>query len=258
MEDRTKNAPGTVYFVGAGPGDPDLLTRRAHRVLREADIVAYDSLIAQALLDELPSRIELRPCGKHVMPAATRQGTINRLLVEEARTGKAVVRLKGGDPSVFGRLAEEIDCLSAHRIPYEVVPGITAASAGAAALGISLTDRSLADGVTFISGHSLRSDNPQRFADLASGERTVVAYMAVATLGSLTGSLREAGLPADTPVAIVQHAAHATEKRVAAPLETIAATARERGIEPPAVVIIGGAEAPALGECTTATVGEHR
>jgi uroporphyrin-III C-methyltransferase/precorrin-2 dehydrogenase/sirohydrochlorin ferrochelatase/uroporphyrin-III C-methyltransferase len=191
-----------VYLVGAGPGDPELLTLKALRLLKEAEVVVYDRLISEEILDFIPPgtmRIYAgKAAGHHVQP----QDETNALLVKLARRGHRVVRLKGGDPLVFGRGSEEALHLARHGIPCEIVPGVTAAAGCAAASGIPLTHRGLASGVRFVTGHC-RNDLPLDldWEGLADPDTTLVIYMGLAHIGEIACRLVSGGLPADTPAA---------------------------------------------------------
>jgi uroporphyrin-III C-methyltransferase/precorrin-2 dehydrogenase/sirohydrochlorin ferrochelatase len=227
-------ATGSVALVGGGPGDPGLLTTRGRRLLAEADIVLVDRLAPRALLDELdPSVVVIdvgKTAGHHPLP----QDEINRLLVDHARDGRRVVRLKGGDPFLLGRGGEEaLACLAAG-VPVEVVPGVTSAFAVPAAAGIPVTHRGLARQVTVASGHEGLD-----WASLARLEGTLVLLMGVSTLGAATAALLRHGLPAGTPAAVVESGFTDRQRTTTGTLATIADLARERDVQPPAVVVIG-------------------
>jgi uroporphyrin-III C-methyltransferase/precorrin-2 dehydrogenase/sirohydrochlorin ferrochelatase len=225
---------GSVALVGGGPGDPDLLTTRGRRLLAEADVVLVDRLAPQALLDDLdPSVVVIdvgKTAGHHPLP----QHEINRLLVEHAGAGRRVVRLKGGDPFLLGRGGEEaLACLAAG-VPVEVVPGVTSAFAVPAAAGIPVTHRGLARQVTIASGHEGLD-----WASLARVEGTLVLLMGVSTLAAATAALIEHGKPASTPAAVVESGFTDQQRTTTGTLATIADLARERGVAPPAVIVIG-------------------
>ncbi|MFB6273937.1 MAG: uroporphyrinogen-III C-methyltransferase [Salinibacter sp.] len=232
---------GNVVFVGAGPGDPELLTVKALRALERADVVLYDSLVGPAIVDELPRDAELIPCGKDRFPAKTRQARINELLAARAEAGQAVVRLKGGDPTLFGRLGEEIAHLQAHGVPYEVVPGVTAATAASAIAGIPLTHRDMAGGVTLISGHQApdKQMDPPTWRALVARRHTLVVYMGVARLGRISEALLMHGLGADTPVAIVERATLPDQRVTVNRLDEIEETAKRADVQPPALIVVG-------------------
>jgi uroporphyrin-III C-methyltransferase/precorrin-2 dehydrogenase/sirohydrochlorin ferrochelatase len=228
---------GEVYLIGAGPGDPDLLTLRALQLLQQADVVLYDRLVPEAVLER--SRREARRVfvGKQAGEASV-QERINELLVQYAREGLRVARLKGGDPLIFGRGGEEIEVLAAHGIPYIVVPGITAALGAAAAAGIPLTHRFLSQSVTFVAGHVL-DDGTLDWHHLAGAHQTVVFYMGVAQLARIVERLRSAGAAAQYPVAIVERATLPEQRVLRGTLATIGDIASAAGLTPPALLIVG-------------------
>ena len=225
---------GSVALVGGGPGDPGLITTRGRRLLAEADIVLVDRLAPRALLDELdPSVVVIdvgKTAGHHPLP----QDEINRLLVEHAQAGQRVVRLKGGDPFMLGRGGEEaLACLAAG-VPLEVVPGVTSAVAVPAAAGIPVTHRGLARQVTIASGHEGLD-----WAALARLDGTLVLLMGVSTLGAASAALIQHGKPAGTPAAVIESGFTDRQRTTTGTLATIADLARERDVQPPAVVVIG-------------------
>jgi uroporphyrin-III C-methyltransferase / precorrin-2 dehydrogenase / sirohydrochlorin ferrochelatase len=232
-------ARGTVYLVGGGPGNPDLLTLRALRVLQEADAVLFDHLVAPAIVDMARGGAERIYVGKeqdnHTLP----QAEINALMVRLSREGKRVVRLKGGDPYIFGRGGEEIEALAAHGIAFEVVPGITAASGVAAYAGIPLTHRDLAHTCVFVTGHLKDGTLDLNWDTLARPRQTVVIYMGVHGLARLCAELVAHGLPAATPAAIIENGTMAVQRVVAGTLGTLAALAAGECVRPPALVIVG-------------------
>lgn len=232
-----------VYLVGAGPGDPDLLTRKAYRLLQEADVVVYDRLVAQDILDLIPagtSRIYVgKAAGNHHMD----QHDINELLVNLARPsqhGRKVVRLKGGDPLIFGRGSEEALHLARHGVRFEIVPGITAASACTTYAGIPLTHRGLANSVRFVAGHC-RADQPLElnWNSLADPDTTLVIYMGLANLAEIQRQLIGAGLDVHTPVALIENGSTPKQRRILATLEELAQTAIAQQVVSPALVVIG-------------------
>ncbi|CAH2605024.1 Uroporphyrinogen III methylase [Rhodovastum atsumiense] len=227
-------------LVGAGPGDPELLTLRAVRALREADVVLYDALVEPAVLDLVPPkarRIDVgKRCGRHAMS----QAAINTLIVREARAGAHVVRLKGGDPFIFGRGGEELDSLRAAGVPVEVVPGITAACATAARLGIPLTHRDVARSLHLVTGHGSDGAVPGHdWAGLAASGGTVAAYMAARTLPTIAARLTEAGLPGSTPAVAVENASRPGERALFGTLAELPACLHEQGFSGPTLVLIG-------------------
>jgi len=230
-------ALGEVYLIGAGPGDPDLLTLRALQLLGQADVILYDRLVSSEVLERARRDAERIFVGKD-QGESSQQERIHALMVQLAREGKRVARLKGGDPFIFGRGGEEIEFLSAHGIPYVVVPGITAALGAAAAAALPLTHRRLARSVTFVSGHTDDGALPDwRF--FANPHHTVVFYMGVAQLPTIVARLRAAGAAAAHPVAIIERATLPEQRILRGVLGNIIQLATERQIEPPALLIVG-------------------
>jgi uroporphyrin-III C-methyltransferase len=199
------NSPGPVYLVGAGPGDPDLLTLKAARLIQNADVVLYDDLVPQAVLDLAPPRAQMMSVGKRCGMKSITQEEINALMIAHARSGKAVLRLKSGDPLIFGRAAEEMAALREAQVPFEVVPGITAAFAAAAAIQCSLTDRNNASNVTFSTGHHAQSHRDSQLPEREDATRVV--YMPGRDLTLLAAEWLDEGLPPDFPCVIVSRAA---------------------------------------------------
>ncbi|HET6860202.1 MAG TPA: uroporphyrinogen-III C-methyltransferase [Streptomyces sp.] len=235
--DRT---PG-VSLVGGGPGDPDLITVRGRRLLAEADVVIADRLGPRDLLDELPPHVEVIDAAKIPYGRFMAQEAINNALIEHARAGKAVVRLKGGDPFVFGRGMEEAEALAEAGIPCTVVPGISSSISVPGAAGIPVTHRGVAHEFTVISGHVAPQD-PRSLVDwkaVAGLRGTLVLLMAVERIGAIAEALTAYGRSPETPVAIVQEGTMATQRRVDATLATVAETAKAQDVRPPAVIVIG-------------------
>ncbi len=231
---------GRATLVGAGPGDPDLLTLRAVKAIQSADAILYDALIDPAVLDLAPAaarRVDVgKRCGRHSM----KQAAINRLIVSLARDGAHVVRLKGGDPFVFGRGGEELDSLRAAGVVVEVVPGVTAACAAAASLQIPLTHRDTARSVHFVTGHGSDGEVPAHdWHALAASGGTIAAYMASRTFGAMSASLIAAGMSAATPAVVVENASRPNEAHVFATLGTLAERLAGRPVGGPALVLIG-------------------
>ncbi|MBU0983665.1 MAG: uroporphyrinogen-III C-methyltransferase [candidate division Zixibacteria bacterium] len=238
---KTQNI-GTVYLIGAGPGDPELITVRALRLLREADAVVYDNLIGLELVVSLPSHVERHYVGKRAGKHALPQDQINELLVRLAREGKTVARLKGGDPFIFGRGGEEARTLHANNIPFEVVPGITAGIAAPAYAGIPCTDREAASFVTFATGHKA-GDKDLSSVDwdwMAGGHKgTLVIYMGVGELEHIVSTLIGKGMSPDTPSAMIERGTFPSQRSITAPLSGLPAKAKEFAIKAPAITIIG-------------------
>ena len=228
---------GEVYLIGAGPGDPDLLTLRALQLLQQADVILYDRLVPEALLERARREARREFVGKQAGESSS-QEQINELLVEYAKQGLRVARLKGGDPFIFGRGGEEMEVLAAQGIPFLVVPGVTAALGAAAAAGIPLTHRLLSQSVTFVTGHAL-DDDTLDWRQLAGARRTVVFYMGVAQLPSIIDKLRSAGAPTEHPVAIVERATLPRQRVLRGTLANIADAANAAGVVPPALLIVG-------------------
>ncbi|MEU3961657.1 uroporphyrinogen-III C-methyltransferase [Streptomyces buecherae] len=232
--------PG-VALVGGGPGDPDLITVRGRRLLAAADVVIADRLGPRDLLDELPPHVEVIDAAKIPYGRFMAQEAINAALIEHARAGKAVVRLKGGDPFVFGRGMEEAEALAEAGIPCTVVPGISSSISVPGAAGIPVTHRGVAHEFTVVSGH-VAPDDPRSLVDWAALARlrgTLVLLMAVEKIGAIAAALVSHGRPADTPVAIVQEGTTAAQRRVDATLATVGERAKAEGVRPPAVIVIG-------------------
>lgn len=232
---------GKVYLIGAGPGDPELLTVKARKLIDQSDVVLYDSLVGTALIESIPSHIKLIHCGKDVYLADIRQDKINELMVEHAQRGKMVARLKGGDASLFGRLNDETKVLEQHGIDYKVVPGISAGVAAAAALGIPLTDRGVASGVSFVTGHFApdKTEETINWQSLVNSQHTLVFYMGVARLEHITAQLIEHGMTASTSTTIIENVSTPDQRVTFGELQNIAALAQEKNVKAPAVVIVG-------------------
>jgi uroporphyrin-III C-methyltransferase len=232
---------GTVSLVGAGPGDPELLTLKARRLLRRAEAVVYDHLIppeALALAKPGCERIFVGKKGGHVCRP---QSEIDALLVRLGREGKRVVRLKGGDPFVFGRGGEEAAALAEAGIPFEIVPGVTAALGAAAYAGIPLSHRQRSSAIVFLTGHEdpAKSDRSVRWEDYARLGATLCVYMGVRNLPDIARRLQAGGMPPSTPAALVQEATTGKQRILRADLATLARRAKAEGFQSPAIVIIG-------------------
>jgi uroporphyrin-III C-methyltransferase len=236
-------APGTgiVYLVGAGPGDPGLLTLRAARVLRRADVIVHDALVTPAVLRLANASAERIAVGKRGGRASISQASIHRILIESARRSAIVVRLKGGDPFVFGRGGEEACALRGAGIRFRVVPGITAAVGAAAYAGIPLTHRDHASAVTLVTGHEAAGRGQRRSAwdAIARVDGTIVIYMGLARLREICRNLIAGGRPADTPAAAIEWGTCAGQRTVTALLGSLADEVEREGIGAPAIVVIG-------------------
>jgi len=234
-------AGGKVYLVGAGPGDPGLLTLRGREVLGLAEVVVYDALISQRLLDYAPPAAERIYVGKRAAEHTLSQDGINRLLVEKGLAGKRVVRLKGGDPYVFGRGGEEALALVEAGVEFEVVPGVTAAVAGAAYAGIPVTHREVASAVGLVTGHEA-DDKPDSSLDwdaLARWKGTLVFYMGVSNLGVISANLTAHGRAAETPVAVIHWGTTPRQRVVTGTLRTIVDAVAAANLRPPALILVG-------------------
>jgi uroporphyrin-III C-methyltransferase len=232
---------GKVYLIGAGPGDPELMTVKGLRCLLEADVVLYDRLISPLLLEEARPGAALMYVGKGPRNHSLPQEDINTLLITYARQGCTVARLKGGDPYVFGRGGEEAEVLAAAGIPFEVIPGVSSAIAVPAYAGIPITHRDHASSVTFVTGHEGCHDKPQsvNWEALAALGGTLVVLMGVTALPNFTARLIAGGLAADTPAAIIQEGTTERQRIVTGTVENIARLAKESGLTSPALTVIG-------------------
>ena len=237
--------PGDVWLVGAGPGDPDLLTLRAAEALRHADLVLYDALPGRGVLRLVRAGATIVAVGKRKAVQAMPQASIIARMIAGSRAGQRVVRLKGGDPFLFGRGGEEAAALTAAGIPWRIVPGVTAGTAAPAAAGIPVTHRGLASAVTFVTGHDETGKLPDSvdWNALALSGATIVAFMAVTTLDALAVRLLAAGMPADMPTAIVSQASTPEETTLHSTLAACTLAARRAGVPTPALVIIGAVAA---------------
>jgi uroporphyrin-III C-methyltransferase len=230
---------GKVWLVGAGPGDPDLLTIKAARLLASARLVLYDHLVGEGVMELLSKDCHLICVGKRERRHSMPQEEINALLVRLGSAGKEVVRLKGGDPYVFGRGGEEALALAEAGVHFEIVPGITSAQGMGAYAGIPLTHRGLSSSVVFVTGHSREGGEEPDWAMLARPRQTVVIYMGLGTLPRICHQLVAHGLPPHTPAAVVQQATTPDQRVVAGTLLTLPTLAAAREIAPPALIVVG-------------------
>ena len=233
--------PGTVWLVGAGPGDPGLLTLLAAKGLSEADIIVHDALVNEECLKLARPGVELEFAGKRGGKPSPRQRDISLRLVELARAGKRVLRLKGGDPFVFGRGGEEALALVEHNIPFRIVPGITAGIGGLAYAGIPVTHRDVNHAVTFLTGHDSSGVVPDKidWEAIGRGSPVIVMYMAMKHIGQISANLIAAGRSANEPVAFVCSAATAAQRVLETTLGEAEKAVAAAGIEPPAIVVVG-------------------
>lgn len=232
---------GEVWLVGAGPGDPDLLTRKAEKLIRAADIVFFDALVGPGILDLIPEGVERVSVGKRAGRHSKDQETINDLIVAAALAGRKVVRLKGGDPSIFGRSMEEMAALAAHGVTARICPGITAASAAAASAGLSLTLRGLARRLTFVTAHAREGETLELdWQALADPGATLAVYMGKSSAAMIAKRLIGHGLAGSTPVLAIENASLPTERIVRTRLDLLGIAARALGAGP-ALLLIGDA-----------------
>ena len=232
---------GFVSFVGAGPGDPDLLTIKAAARLDAADAILFDDLASRTILDRARRDVKLVPVGKRAGRPSPSQAEVNRMLVEHAQAGLHVVRLKSGDAGIFGRLEEEIDALRKAGIAFEIVPGVSAASAAAAAIGIPLTRREQARRVQFVTGHGVNGQLPDdlNMAALADPRATTVVYMARRTFPALVERLLESGMAPETPAILAENVGHQDQRITKSSITGLARVLAEGGPSDPAIVLYG-------------------
>jgi uroporphyrin-III C-methyltransferase/precorrin-2 dehydrogenase/sirohydrochlorin ferrochelatase len=236
---RLSKEMGEVYLVGAGPGDPDLLTFRALRLMQQADVVVYDRLVAKPILEMTRHDAEHVYVGKERDKHVMRQEEINKLLASLAKQGKRVLRLKGGDPFIFGRGGEEIDTLAAEGVPFQVIPGITAAAGCASYAGIPLTHRDYAQSVTFVTGHLKDGSMNLNWPMLAQPNQTIVFYMGLVGLPVIRRELQAHGVAADMPIALIQQGTTHMQRVFTGTLETIESIVEKEKPKPPTLIIVG-------------------
>lgn len=236
--------PGSVWLVGAGPGDPDLLTRKAEKLICAASTIFYDALVGPAILDLIPNGISRVAVGKRSGRHSKDQRTINQMLVDAAKSGERVVRLKGGDPTIFGRATEEMEEMAAHDIPFQICPGITAASAAAASASKSLTLRGLARKLIFVTAHA-KSGEPLDldWHSLAQPGATLAVYMGKSSAEIVSRNLIAAGMAKDTPVLLVENASLANERMFHSRIDLLPLAAKTALGKGPAIMLIGSAVA---------------
>lgn len=230
---------GKVWLIGAGPGDPDLLTVKAARLISKADVLVYDHLVGDGIMDLARPDAQKIYAGKEASKHTLPQDSINQLLVDLAQEGLSVIRLKGGDPFIFGRGGEELETLAISGIPFEVIPGVTAASGCAAYSGFPLTHRDHAQAVTFVTGHLKDGTVNLDWPALARPKKTVVFYMGIGAAEEICRQMIIHGLPAETPSAVVCNGTRRDQRTILATLGTLPQRIIEEGIEPPALIVVG-------------------
>ena len=232
---------GKVYLVGAGPGDPNLITLRAVDVIKKADVVLYDRLVSKKILNMVPKRAESIYVGRAVGDDTTHQDSTNELMVKFAKLKKIVVRLKGGDPIIFGRGGEEAELLKSFNIKYEIIPGITSGIGSATYAGIPLTHRQFASSVVFVTGH----EDPEKKSDivkwkkLAKSVDTIVIMMGLSRIGIITKKLIEGGMDKSMPVAVIQNGTTSKQRMIKGTISNITNKIKKNNIKPPTNIIIG-------------------
>ena len=236
---QTHSGIGEVFLVGAGPGDPELLTIKALRLMRRADVVLYDNLVSQEIVDLVNPHAERIYVGKKSSRHTLPQDEINSTLVQLAYQGKKVLRLKGGDPFIFGRGGEEVETLKAHRVSFQIVPGISAANGISCYAGIPLTHRDYAHAVTFVTGHLKNGSSDLDWPALVRPSHTVVIYMGLEALPEICHQLMAHGLPAEHPMAVVHKGTTKSQKICVGTLATITELTRAAGFTPPSLIIAG-------------------
>ncbi|MEI7431242.1 MAG: uroporphyrinogen-III C-methyltransferase [Betaproteobacteria bacterium] len=239
MTQLTQPKVGRVALVGSGPGDPELITLKGARLIQTAEVLVYDNLVSDGIIDLASPAAEKifvgKMAGNHTLP----QDDICQLLLEKALEGKFVVRLKGGDPFVFGRGGEELDVMLAAGIPVEIVPGVTAALAAAASFGFPLTHRDHAQSCVFVTGHLKDHTVDLNWSALAQENQTIVIYMGITGLETISSQLQAAGLSGDTPAALIYRATWPSQRIYPCTLKSLLETARDNKIKPPSLIVIG-------------------
>jgi len=241
MELKAVNSPGKVFICGAGPGDPGLATVRSIELVRTCDVVLYDRLVSKEIISQIPAKAQKIYVGRNVGDPTSHQDDTNSLMVKYARQGKSVLRLKGGDPFIFGRGAEEAQYLLKHGIGFEIVPGITSAIGSPAYAGIPLTHRKHSSSVAIVTGH----EDPEKkeiavdWDKLAGAVDTIVVLMGIGQLGKICKDLKKAGMDKNTKVAVIESGTTKKQRVVTGTLDTISSAVKKAQIHPPAVIVIG-------------------
>jgi len=232
---------GKVYLVGAGPGDPKLITLRAVELIKKADVVLYDRLVSKKILSMIPKRTKSIYVGRAVGDDTTHQNTTNELMVKYAKLQKSVVRLKGGDPIIFGRGGEEAEFLKSFDVKYEIIPGITSGIGSATYAGIPLTHREFASSVVFVTGHEdpEKKSEVVKWKKLAKSVDTIVIMMGLSRIGIITQKLIDGGMDKNMPVAVIQNGTTSKQKMVKGTISNIANKIKKNQIKPPTNIIIG-------------------
>ena len=258
MSSNSATSAGKVYFIGAGPGDPELLTRKGYRLLCEADVLLHDALVSAEIVDLAPTDAVICNVGKRCGNKSITQAEIHDLLIQYARTGKTVIRLQGGDPLIFGRAREEIAALREAGVDFEIVPGVTAASAAAAAAQISLTSRGVASKLIFVTAHrspGTGENSDERWASLPCSDATLAIYMPGRSYESIARNLAAAGWPPETPCVIVSNAGTNQQLILRMELGALAATPE---VPAPALLLVGTVTEAQTLEAVTALPGATR
>lgn len=232
---------GTVYLVGAGPGDPKLITLRAVELIKKADVVLYDRLVSEKIIAMIPKGVKKAYVGREVGDDYKHQDSTNQMMVDYAKKHKSVVRLKGGDPFIFGRGGEEAEFLRQNKIKFEIVPGITSGIGSAVYSGIPLTHREYSSSVVFVTGHEdpMKKKTPVKWKRLAKSAETIVIMMGLSRIGTISRQLIAGGLPSSTPVAVIQNGTTVKHRLVVGTLSNIEQKIKQNKITPPSIIIIG-------------------
>jgi len=232
---------GTVYLVGAGPGDPDLITLRAVELIKKADVVLYDRLVSKKIISMIPKKAKTVYVGRTVGDDYKHQDDTNKLIVEYAKTKRCVIRLKGGDPIIFGRGGEEAEYLKKHKIKFEIVPGITSGIGSATYAGIPLTHRKFASSVVFVTGHedSEKKKEDVRWKKLAKSTDTIVVMMGLTRISIICKQLSAGGMEKNMPVAVIQDGTTTKQKMVIGTISNIVQKVKQSKIKSPSIIIIG-------------------